>query len=335
MARVRRRLALISCLGVLLVLVACSGSFSSSTATVTVSVTPPAGAIESARAAAADAGGDVAPAAGSSPGSTAAGIATDRSVSSGIRDELLLILDASGSMRRLHPDGRTAMAIAQERMIAAVDALPEQTAVGLRVFGSRVDGHNKPTPSACADTHLVLPITPLEPHALKDVITGTRALGETPIARSLRAGAADFRGDGARTILLVSDGEESCEPDPCATVRSLDREGIDLKIDTIGFGVNPRARSQLTCIAEAGGGTYYDAANGSDLGAALAQALQNFGKRPSGAGAGMSTNGAVGVQSVLPGASATSAANGTTLGVSSGLALAIFVLLIWFFVPKK
>ena len=82
--------------------------------------------------------------------------------------------------------------------------------------------------------------------------------GDTPIAYSLKEGAKDLGDDGKRHIILVSDGEETCSSDPCQEIRELVAGGISLQIDTVGFGVEDKARQQLSCIAEAGGGSYYE-----------------------------------------------------------------------------
>ncbi|MBT9257957.1 VWA domain-containing protein [Phycicoccus sp. MAQZ13P-2] len=178
---------------------------------------------------------------------------------------LLLLLDASGSMKRPDPSGLSKMEAAKQALTAVVRDLPADSSVGLRVYGAEVDGGGRPTKAACADTRLVQPVGPLDRAAMTRTIKGFRALGETPIARSLEAALDDLGPTGRRTVVLVSDGEESCVPDPCPVVRRLVGSGVDLRIDTVGFGVDAAARRQLTCIARAGGGTYYDAKNADEL----------------------------------------------------------------------
>lgn len=181
---------------------------------------------------------------------------------------ILLMLDASGSMNGADPSGSTKMDAAKRALVNAVGALPPDAQVGLRVYGATQPG-GKPTPEACADTQLVVPVGPLNKGALTDAINGFAAKGETPIAHSLAEAAKDLGSDGPRHIILVSDGEESCVPDPCEAVRGVIAQGIDLRIDTVGFGVNDKARNQLRCIADAGGGTYYDAKDADDLESSL------------------------------------------------------------------
>ena len=44
---------------------------------------------------------------------------------------------------------------------------------------------------------------------------------------------------------------------------------MSLQIDTVGFGVGDKARQQLACVAEAGGGSYYDAKDSKSLDSSL------------------------------------------------------------------
>ena len=178
--------------------------------------------------------------------------------------KVVLVLDASGSMNEPDPSGVTKLEAAKTALIGALGSLPEGADVGLRVYGATVDGPGR-TPAECADSQLVHPIEPLDEQGLTAAIQSFDAVGETPIAYSLQEAAKDLGADGKRHIILVSDGEERCVPDPCVAVQDIIDAGIGVQIDTVGFGVGDVARQQLTCIAEAGGGTYYDAADAGTL----------------------------------------------------------------------
>src|SRR4030095_5008190 len=102
-----------------------------------------------------------------------------------------------------------------------------------------------------------------------------QAQGYTPITHVLQLAATDFPSNtaGERFIVLVSDGKETCEGDPCAAARALAASGGKLVIHTIGFGVDSAARLQLQCIASATGGTYFAAENAAQLTKVLGQAV--------------------------------------------------------------
>lgn len=170
--------------------------------------------------------------------------------------QLVLVLDSSGSMKE-RVGGAAKIAIAKSALTTVVDKLPPAALVGLRVYGATV--FDKSDRGACTDSQLVVPIGNQNRDALRAEIKKYKPYGETPISHSLKEAAKDLGGEGRRTILLVSDGEETCDVDPCATAEALAEQGIDLKIDVIGLGVRGQARNQLRCIADRGNGTYYDA----------------------------------------------------------------------------
>ena len=51
--------------------------------------------------------------------------------------------------------------------------------------------------------------------ALHDAVADYAPTGETPIAYALQQAATDLGPDGNRTVVLVSDGIATCDPDPC------------------------------------------------------------------------------------------------------------------------
>ena len=180
-------------------------------------------------------------------------------------DSLELILDASGSMAGQDPSGVTKIAAAKSALRGVIGTLPARSTVGIRVYGGRYADKAR----GCTDTHLVVPLGPLSKSSANAAIGGFAPLGYTPIAYSLKQAAKDLGSQGQRTIILVSDGEETCNADPCAVAKSLAEQGIGLHVDTVGFGVGSAARTQLSCIAAATGGRYYDAPNADSLSAQL------------------------------------------------------------------
>ena len=174
---------------------------------------------------------------------------------------MVLVLDASGSMQEPHGDGRSRFRAAVTALREVVSALPGDLEVGLRVYGSRIDDG----PGSCQDSELTVPVGPADKPALRQALGDARPLGNTPIAFSLREAAKDLGDEGSRTIVLVSDGEESCGGDPCQVARDLTQQGLDLHVDVVGFQVDAAARNQLTCVAQAGRGTFYDAPDADAL----------------------------------------------------------------------
>ncbi|WP_152364864.1 vWA domain-containing protein [Microlunatus speluncae] len=191
------------------------------------------------------------------------GAGTVPAAADGGNGKLLLVLDSSGSMKEKAGDGKTKIEAARAALNRVVDALPSEAQVGMRVYGATV--FDRKDEGACEDTQLVVPIGTGNQAKLKAQIAKYKPYGETPIAYSLEQAAKDVGTEGQRTILLVSDGEETCVPDPCPIAEKIAAAGIDLKIDVVGLRVSGKAEKQLRCIADKGNGDYYDADDTEDL----------------------------------------------------------------------
>lgn len=167
-----------------------------------------------------------------------------------------LVLDVSGSMRAADIDGRTRISVAQQSFDDVVDGLPDQTQLGIRVLGSSYPGNDKAV--GCQDTRQIAPVGPVDRTQAKAAIATLRPTGWTPIGLALRAAARDLgSGDTTRRIVLITDGEDDCAPpDPCDVARELAAQGTHLVVDTLGLTLDDHVRRQLTCIADATGGTY-------------------------------------------------------------------------------
>jgi Ca-activated chloride channel family protein len=84
------------------------------------------------------------------------------------------------------------------------------------------------------------------------------------------------------TIILITDGIESCDGDICQVVAEAKADGIDFKLHIVGFGLKEGEKEQLICAANAGSGTYYDAGNSDGLGEVLADATSKTIDKPNG-----------------------------------------------------
>jgi hypothetical protein len=178
--------------------------------------------------------------------------------------KILLAFDASGSMAADDGAGTPKIKAAQDAAVSLLDALPPSTQVGLRVFGGTKP--SRPIGPACRDSSLVLPIGPLTRTQAEDRIRSFKAKGRTPIAYALERAAEDLGPSGPRTIILVSDGKDTCQPpSPCQVAQRIARGGVEMRIQAIGFNVDQDAKRELQCIARAGGGAYADADNADAL----------------------------------------------------------------------
>lgn len=178
-------------------------------------------------------------------------------------EERLLVLDASGSMwGRI--DGRAKIELARDSIAELVAGWPKDHPLGLMAYGHRRKGD-------CNDIELLLPVARVATGRYVDVVESLQPKGMTPIAASLTEAARVLRATEQKaTVILISDGEETCAKDPCAIARDLEHSGVDFTAHIIGFDVpDPKHQAQLRCMAEATGGRFLNARDARELGAAL------------------------------------------------------------------
>lgn len=176
--------------------------------------------------------------------------------------EAMFILDASGSMRGA-AGAETKIAAAKAVLAQVVPAVAPEVKLGLAAYGHR-------RPDDCADIEILVPPGTEDRAAVLARIAAMQPTGMTPISAAVTQVADLLKGRAAETtIVLVSDGQETCGGDPCATVQALKAAGVKFVMHVVGFDVTAEDKAQLACIAEAGGGKYFGAADAAALLAAL------------------------------------------------------------------
>jgi len=191
-------------------------------------------------------------------------LAQDEAVDEDPQASVLLLMDASGSMAGPAGAGLTKIDAAKQAIRGLIDVLPADARIGLRVFGGRFPNDDRRR--GCTDTRLIFPVAAVDPEQMKARVDEYVPRGFTPIALSLRRAARDLPPGGRRTIVLVSDGQDTCRPPPpCRVAAQVARQGVDLRIEAIGFRVNPRTRRELRCIARVGRGSYRDVEDAGEL----------------------------------------------------------------------
>lgn len=179
---------------------------------------------------------------------------------------LLFILDGSGSMwGRI--DGEPKITVAREVMSALISDLPDNSRVGLMAYGHSRKGD-------CGDIETLASLGPLQRDRLIQQVQNINPKGKTPITAAVEEAVAQLRSlEDSASIVLVSDGLESCGGDPCATARAARESGVDFRLHVVGFDLGDADTGELRCMAEATGGRYFTARNAQELGAALGEAV--------------------------------------------------------------
>ncbi len=179
-------------------------------------------------------------------------------------DAVYIIFDASGSMWGQLADKSPKISVAKDVLQEFVARDFKGADLALRVYGHRREGD-------CTDSELLIPFAPAEQvaAALKEAISQIKPLGKTPISFSLREALADF-GDRQGSIILITDGIETCDEDPCELVRAWRDKGIAIEVHVVGFGLDEKSKVALKCISDAAGTEFQDAESASGLAEGLA-----------------------------------------------------------------
>ncbi|HHD81369.1 MAG TPA: VWA domain-containing protein, partial [Campylobacterales bacterium] len=135
-------------------------------------------------------------------------------------------------------------------------------------MSSHISGHRKK--GDCNDIESVIPVGQIDKNEIISTVNKIQPKGKTPIARSLKKVADELKyTEEKATIILISDGKESCDSNPCDVAKDLEKKGIDFVTHVIGFNVDKKTDKQLECIAKATGGEYFSAKNASALNNAI------------------------------------------------------------------
>jgi Ca-activated chloride channel family protein len=177
-------------------------------------------------------------------------------------ERAIIVLDGSGSMWA-QIDGKARITIARETLASVLATLPDDLELGFMTYGHREKGN-------CDDIEmLVEPATGTGP-AIIAAADAINPKGMTPISEAVRLAAEDLRfTEQKATVILITDGLETCEVDPCALATELESQGIDFTTHVLGFGLSDEEGQQVACLAENTGGQYLSAADGDALVEAL------------------------------------------------------------------
>lgn len=181
-------------------------------------------------------------------------------------DRTMIVLDASGSMwGRI--DGRAKIEIARETLHGVLRSVPAGNELGLMVYGHREKG-------SCGDIELAVPPGAGTGNAIDAFVAGINPKGKTPLSVAVEKAADILRyTEDKATVVLVTDGLETCEADPCALASALESKGVDFTTHVVGFGLTEEEGRQVACLAENTGGKYFQAADAGALVAALTETV--------------------------------------------------------------
>ncbi|MEY1676811.1 VWA domain-containing protein [Gordonia sp. ABKF26] len=180
---------------------------------------------------------------------------------------VVVVLDGSESMLTADAPGPRIDA-ARAAVTDFATGLPDGTPFGLVAYGNMLNAKTTSQAAGCQDVTTIMDLARIDKGAAAGAIAGVEAQGWTPLSKALTQGV-ELLADSGGSVVLVSDGEANCPPDPCYTAHQLRARYPDVTISTIGFRAT---NTQLECIARQGGGVYITAENSTQLAARIAAA---------------------------------------------------------------
>ncbi|PTW99124.1 VWA domain-containing protein [Pararhodobacter aggregans] len=178
----------------------------------------------------------------------------------------MIVMDGSGSMWG-QIDGVPKLEIARNVVADVLAGMEPSATLGLIAYGHRRRGD-------CSDIEVMVEPAPGSASAIAERVNTMRFQGRTPLTEAVRRAAEVLRSsEDPATVVLVTDGIETCEADPCALGRELEASGVNFTAHVVGFGLSAEEGAQVACLAEETGGRYFQADDAAALTEALTQTL--------------------------------------------------------------
>jgi len=184
------------------------------------------------------------------------------------RPNMGIVLDASGSMWG-QVDGQTKMDLARAALTQVLGEATPDMDIGMIAYGHRARGQ-------CTDIEVLVPSGPAVSSvpAILGAAGRISPLGMTPLSDAVMQAAGELRfAEQAATVVLLTDGVESCGGDPCALGRMLEQQGIDFTAHVIGFDMSDAEQQSVACLATETGGLFLAASDADDLARALRETI--------------------------------------------------------------
>ncbi|TIS62023.1 VWA domain-containing protein [Mesorhizobium sp.] len=181
-------------------------------------------------------------------------------------DRVVIVLDASGSMWA-QIDGKPKLEIARESLRTVLQSVPADREIGFMAYGHREKG-------SCEDIELIVPPQAGSAAAVSAAADSLKFIGKTPLTSAVKqaAEALKYTEDKA-TVILITDGLETCKGDPCALGKELRAAGVDFTVNVVGFGLTADEGKQVACLADNTGGKYIQASDEQALQDALVETI--------------------------------------------------------------
>ncbi|MDD3756618.1 MAG: VWA domain-containing protein [Advenella sp.] len=182
-------------------------------------------------------------------------------------ERAIIVFDGSGSMWG-QIDGKPKHEIARQALGNMLETVPDTMELGLMAYGHREKG-------SCTDIEMLVTPGKNNKTAVLQAVQNMSFLGKTPLSAAVQQAADALRyTEDKATVILITDGEETCQADPCALGAELKQSGVDFTAHVVGFGLSRQQGEQVACLAHNTGGQYFAANDAVNLSKAMNAALE-------------------------------------------------------------
>ncbi len=183
-------------------------------------------------------------------------------------DRAIIILDASGSMWE-QIDEVPRIQIARTTLKEVLAGVSDDLELGFMAYGHRTKGD-------CNDIEMLVDPAPGTAGAIGNAADKLSPKGKTPLTASVRMAAEALRyTEDKATVVLITDGIETCDADPCALASELEAAGVDFTVNVVGFGLSKEDGAAVQCLADNTGGKYISANDADGLRQAIESAVND------------------------------------------------------------
>ena len=181
----------------------------------------------------------------------------------------IIVLDASGSMWA-QIDGKSRIEIARDTLGQVLAGVPAELELGFMAYGHRTKGD-------CTDIEMLVDPEAGTTDRIVSAAMSLNPRGKTPLSEAVRQAAEKLQyTEDKATVVLITDGIETCNADPCALASELEAAGVDFTVNVVGFGLSEADGAKVQCLADNTGGIYIGADDENGLKDAIDVAVNDL-----------------------------------------------------------
>jgi Ca-activated chloride channel family protein len=149
----------------------------------------------------------------------------------------------------------------------ALTPLGPQSRIGLMSFGQR-------RRADCSDVEVVTPPDVGPGERIAGLADKLNPRGKGPVALAIREAAKQVPAGTAATVILMHDGPDNCQQDPCAAAAEVAKANPKIVIDVIALGLEKADAQRMACVPKATKGQMFDVRDAAGLNVAVAESVR-------------------------------------------------------------